>query len=148
MAAKLDVRPGSVRSRRPPEPDILATIEGRGRVAFELVQWIDEPFAEMQSLALRGEQRGAVSYGRDFLSCLRPKCRDSGSYKTPHPVELVVWTTGSEFESRLPVGPSVKDRAKQLLDMSAFERLWVVRFSRTGDKIWLRLKRSPRPRPS
>lgn len=43
--AGLCIRPGQIRSRPPPEPDILATSALRGSVAFELVEIIDSGLA-------------------------------------------------------------------------------------------------------
>lgn len=53
MATKLAVTPNSIQKRQPPEPDILCSIEGRGDVAFELVEIVDESMARRDSDALR-----------------------------------------------------------------------------------------------
>jgi len=45
-AVGLPVVPGSVDCRRPPEPDILCEVKGRGFVAFELVQTIPRGLRE------------------------------------------------------------------------------------------------------
>src|SRR5437870_1544433 len=100
-AAKLNVQPGSVESREPPEPDILCSIEGRAAVAFELVEVVDEPYAEMESIALQGRQPHAVFYGKPVLDCIRVKCRDR-TFQTAHPMELVVWGGESEQELASP----------------------------------------------
>jgi len=42
----LPVVAGSLQSRPPPEPDVLCEIQGRGPVAFELVELIDQDFQE------------------------------------------------------------------------------------------------------
>jgi len=45
-AAGLALVGESLRSREPPEPDLLCEIQGRGIVAFELVELIDQDFRE------------------------------------------------------------------------------------------------------
>ena len=45
-AAGLRVEPGTVEKRPPPEPDILCSVVGGARIAFELVEIIDRDFAE------------------------------------------------------------------------------------------------------
>ena len=140
-AAGLDVLPNSIESREPPEPDILCSIEGRGPVAFELVELVDPSYAEMESIALRGRQARSVWYGKSPLDCVRMKCRDR-SYPMQHPTELVVCAGESELELASPVDPTVADRAQQLLDFSVFQRVWVARLTESGDAIWLKLERT------
>lgn len=41
----LPIKPDSIEKRKPPEPDILCTIEGEGPVAFEMVEIIDKDLA-------------------------------------------------------------------------------------------------------
>ena len=53
--AGLPIVPGTVESRSPPEPDIVCEIEGRGRVAFELVTLFDEDLPRTLSRAVRGQ---------------------------------------------------------------------------------------------
>lgn len=42
----LHIVPSSIESRDPPSPDIVCTLEGGERVAFELVELVDEDFAK------------------------------------------------------------------------------------------------------
>jgi len=53
VAAKLAVSPNSIQKRQSPEPDILCSTDGRGDMAFELVEIIDESMARRDSDATR-----------------------------------------------------------------------------------------------
>jgi hypothetical protein len=55
LASGLDIDVGSVQSRKPPEPDIICEIAGRGMVGFELTELIDQDF--MARLGLMGRTR-------------------------------------------------------------------------------------------
>jgi hypothetical protein len=52
-SAGLAVLPGTTQKREPPEPDILCQIVGAGKVAFELVEILDEDFAGLVSEQIR-----------------------------------------------------------------------------------------------
>ena len=96
----------------------------------------------MESIALQGRQARGVAYGKVPLDCIREKCRRSSTYQTSHPIELVIWGGESEQELASEVDATVADRAQQLLDDSAFQRLWVARITPNGDSIWLKLDRA------
>jgi hypothetical protein len=133
--AGLPVVTGTTQSRPPPEPDILCEIQGRGLVAFELVDLIDSTLARTVARTLKGQAGEAVWYGKPPLDIVREKCRKH--YETPHPTELVVCAGEEEVELLSPADPSVEDRASQLVERSEFSRVWVVKLTRKESLIWL-----------
>jgi hypothetical protein len=141
--AGLPVVTGTVGSRKPPEPDILCEVQGRGLVAFELVNLIDQGLARMEAQAARGQwadqdQIPGLWYGKPVLEVIREKCRKSGTaYKTPHPIELVVCAGEEEVELMSPSTPEIQERISQLCGMSSFQRIWVVKLTRKGNSVWL-----------
>src|SRR5262245_54341311 len=80
VAAGLNVAPGSVEKRAPPEPDILCQLCDLGTTAFELVEVIDSGFAQMVSDQIRVERalceavEGLEMAARDAL---RSRLRDA-----------------------------------------------------------------------
>jgi len=135
--AGLPVLPGTVESRLPPEPDIVCEIEGRGRIAFELVTLFDEHLAKTLAQAARGKATAGTWFGDPSLETVRVKCTKK-NYETPNPIELVAWGD----DTLLPYdcwAPSFEQRLKNLVDGSAFQRLWVVNLSPKLAKsaVWL-----------
>lgn len=55
--ARLVVRPDSITSQRPPHPDVLCEIDGRGPVAFELIRLVDESWAAGIALMVTTRER-------------------------------------------------------------------------------------------
>jgi hypothetical protein len=130
----LPVASESIRSRPPPEPDILCDVAGEGLVAFELVELIDEDLARHTA---RRESNG-IWYGDPTLDTLRKKLMKK-RYRTQHPMELVAYGDGTllPHDSWLD---AFEDRLRNLLDRSAsFRRLWVVNLSSRASSpaIWL-----------
>ncbi len=68
--AGLQVVPGSVESRPSPEPDILCELADRGRIAFELVNVVDDGLMRTVARAFRGQVE-AVSFGDPTLDLIR-----------------------------------------------------------------------------
>lgn len=78
------VVPNTAEKRQPPEADILCTIVGGERVAFEMAEACAPEFAEALQL---GHE---FAWGNDVSEVtLRKKL--SKSYPTEHPVELVLY---------------------------------------------------------
>jgi hypothetical protein len=131
--AALPVVLGSVESRRPPEPDILCELANEGRVAFELVQLVDQDLA--RTLA-RGESSG-LWIGDPTLDMVRTKLIRK-SYETQYPMELLAF--GDDLLLPRDVWlPTFEQRLKNLLDESRFRRVWVVNLSRrvASRAVWL-----------
>jgi len=124
----------TVENRKPPEPDILCEVRGRGRVAFELVDLIDQGLARTTARAVRGEKVGACWYGTPPLEAVRSKCQKR--YETPHPIELVVCAGEEEVELFSPCTPTFEDRASQLIERSQFQRVWVVKLTGREKCVW------------
>ena len=125
--AGLPVLAGTVESRPPPEPDIVCEIDGRGRVAFELVTLFDEDLARMLAQAVRGDLSTGTWFGDPSLESIRVKCTKK-DYQTQHPIELVAWGD----DTLLPYNswaPSFEQRLKDLVNGSPFQRLWAVNLS-------------------
>jgi len=53
VAAGLPVEANSVEKRKPPDPDILCVMSGKGSIAFELVELVDPDFAERIGLMFK-----------------------------------------------------------------------------------------------
>jgi hypothetical protein len=87
--AGLQVVPGSVESRPSPEPDILCELADRGRVAFELVNLVNDGLMRSVARAARGEIE-AVSFGDPTLELIREKVLRK-TYETPHAMELLAY---------------------------------------------------------
>jgi hypothetical protein len=125
--AGLPVVPGSIESRRPPEPDIVCELVGGGRVAFEVVELIDQDLAGTIARAVKrpDESRG-VCFGDPTLDAIRGKLRRK--YETLHPMELLA--VGDDLMLPEDVWrPKYEQRLKDLLDGSSFQRLWVAKLS-------------------
>ena len=54
--APFTVLPGSIKSRNPPEPDILCQIENQGPVGFELTELIDQAYMARLGLMFNTKQ--------------------------------------------------------------------------------------------
>jgi hypothetical protein len=132
----LRVRPGSAASRRPPEPDILCDVNGEGPVAFELVEIIDSTLAENISVAIRDGVPARGSCVADFTGeRLRKKL--AATYKTPHPLELVMWA--NPFITPPDVWhPTFEPKLRALSGKSPFRRIWVVNLGGPDDErgVW------------
>ena len=126
--AGLMVVPGSVESRLPPEPDILCRIEDQGPVAFELVELIDQGLARSIARAA-GE---AVWTCDPTLEVAQAKMRVR-KYVTPHPMELVAYSMGGSVLPRDAWEERFAQRLQDLVDGSAFRRLWVCEMAETKD---------------
>jgi hypothetical protein len=138
--AGLPLIPGSIESRRPPEPDILCELAGSGRVAFELVDLVDEGLARTVAEAVRRPDGGAgVWFGDPTLDTVRWKLTRK-EYVTQHPTELLAY--GGDT---LPPYDVWRPKYEQLLEdvfdraHSKFRRLWVVNLGRLAadQPIWL-----------
>ncbi len=131
---------GSVESRHPPEPDILCELAGAGRVAFELVNLVDEGLARtIAEAARRPEQNSGVWVGDPTLDTIRWKLT-AKRYETRYPMELLAYGG----DTLLPYDvwrPTFEQRLTDMFDRahSAFRRLWVVNRGRLAASrpIWL-----------
>ncbi|HKW92752.1 MAG TPA: hypothetical protein VJX92_12695 [Methylomirabilota bacterium] len=61
-AAGLPIRPASIRSKQPPEPDLRCFVDGDGPVAFELGEVVNPALAEMTNQGLELRRYFARSY--------------------------------------------------------------------------------------
>lgn len=138
--ARLPLVPGSVESRPPPEPDISCELAGSGRVAFELVDLVDEDLARaVAEAARRPEESSGVWYGDQTLDTVRWKLTRT-QYATQHPMELLAYGG----DTLLPYDvwrPKFEQRLKDVFDRanSKFRRLWVVNLGplAADQPIWL-----------
>ncbi len=142
VAARLPLVADSVRSRQPPEPDILCALEDRGQVAFELVNLVDEDLMRMVARSLRGVT-AATSFGDPTMDLVTEKLVRK-NYVTPHPMELLAYGD----DTLLPYdvwAPSFEQRLRDLFDRArkqstpSFQRLWVVNLGRRfkARPVWL-----------
>ncbi len=138
-AAGLAVVADSIENRCPSEPDILCMIEGRGLVAFELVDLIDEGLARTVACAVRGKVEG-VWYGKSPLEAIRNKC--DRTYETSHPIELVVCVDDMEVELLAPPSSEFVSEATRLLQLSPFQRVWVVKLTDAEKLVWFTCTRA------
>ncbi len=118
--AGLRLVPGSIVSRPVPEPDILCQLEGQGAVAFELVELIDEGLARSISCA----DGSGVWVGDRTLEMVRTKLKTK-KYETEYPLELLAY---ADIDLLLPEDvwmPGFEQLLVQMLNGSAFRRLWV-----------------------
>jgi hypothetical protein len=126
-AARLPLVRGSIESRPPPEPDILCTVEGGTRVAFELVCLVDQDLAHVtaQAIANPAEPRG-VWFDDPTFERIREKLV-AKEYKTVHPMELLAWGDDTLLP-RSSWEPMFADQVRALFDStpSRFRRLWVA----------------------
>jgi hypothetical protein len=145
--AGLQVVSGSVESRPSPERDILCELADRGRVAFELVNLVDDGLMRSVARAARGEIE-AVSFGDPTLDLIREKVLGK-TYETPHAMELLAYGD----DTLLPYdvwAPTYEQRLIDLVDVSTsaavgdrsrrtFQRLWVANLGRTlrARPVWL-----------
>jgi hypothetical protein len=68
--AAINILPGTIESRPPPEPDILCQLENSDHVAFELTELIDQDFMARLSLMFTTRQ-----YLKRLLAKLSRTCR-------------------------------------------------------------------------
>jgi len=141
--ARLPIRPGSVESRRPPEPDILCEVEGDGPVAYELVELIDPLLAENASVAVRkGVPAEATWVGDPTRERIEAKLLKS--YRAACPVELVAWA--SPFITPPDVWQATHAEALRALAASSqFRRIWVVNLGGPADERGVWFVDPPRP---
>jgi hypothetical protein len=137
--ARLGVIADTVENRPPPEPDIFCMIEGRGPVAFELVDLIDEGLARAVARSVRGPVEG-VWYGKSPLEAIREKC--AKKYETQHPIELVICTDDLEVELLEPPSAWFAAKARRLLQRSPFQRVWVVKLTDKQKSVWFTCSRA------
>jgi hypothetical protein len=102
-AAHLPVIPGSIRSEPPPAPDILCEIQGRGPVAFELVEIVTPALVQEKENGKRLEKAFKAACERH--SILVARFRDALIY--------VGYLEGITIEKRLSVVPEVVDALMQ-----------------------------------
>jgi hypothetical protein len=114
-AAGLPVVPESVVSRRPPEPDILCTITGRGPVAFELVDLISQE--------LSNPRWPGGGYPDDTFRNVRKHLH--GTYETPHPMELIAHAHPDALSPEDVWRDKFGDLLHSMLWDSPFQALWV-----------------------
>lgn len=135
--ARLPVVPGSVQNRPTPEPDILCELAGGEKVAFELVQLVDPDLAASLARDIAAGTSTAVWYADPTLDRVREKTRKK-RYVTAHPMELLVY--GDDLMLPYDVWlPKFEKDLKDLLDGSAFRRLWVVNLTprESSRRVWL-----------
>jgi hypothetical protein len=145
-AAALDIIPGSLESRPPPEPDILCELAGRGRVAFELVNLVDEDLMRMLARAIRGTV-AAVSYGDPTIQLIEEKLLRK-TYRTPYAMELLAYGDDTllpydvwqpRFEQHLVDLVEESRNVRNHASGDTFDRLWVVNLGRRSRArpVWL-----------
>jgi|JI6StandDraft_1071083.scaffolds.fasta_scaffold145414_1 hypothetical protein len=123
--ADLKIVQGSAAKRNPPEPDILCTLVSGEFVAFELAEACAPEFAAARSLAI--QQTTAVAFGADVsVETILKKLKKT--YKTPYPVELLLYTNGM---TALRDTDIISDVAPHLANgLGPFRRIWLM-----GDSI-------------
>ena len=91
--AGLPIVPGTVESRSPPEPDIVCEIEGRGRVAFELVTLFDEDLARTLSSRPRTVDCGGPTFEQQLKNLVDGSAfrRRWGVNLSPKVANRAVW---------------------------------------------------------
>lgn len=133
----LRVRPGSVESRRPREPDILCHVTHEGPVAFELVELVDSNLREEESVAIRKNRAASATWTADTtMEMIRRKLFEK-AYETPHPMELLAWASPMITPPDVWV-PSFDADLRALRAMSGFRRIWVANLGGPDDErgIW------------
>lgn len=141
--ARLPVVPGSVQSRPTPEPDILCELPGGEKVAFELVQLVDPDLAASLARDIAAGTSTAVWFADPTLDRVREKTLKK-RYVTAHPMELLVY--GDDLMLPYDVWfPKFEKDLRDLLDGSAFRRLWVVNLTlrESSRRVWLVHPRYP-----
>lgn len=139
-AARLPVVPDSIESRSPPEPDILCEYIDGDRVAFELVELVDQGLAHVTARALADpDDIRAVWFDDPTFERIREKLTRK-EYTTPHPMELLAHG-GDTLLWREAWASKYEQRLRRLFDVtgSGFRRLWVVNLGRlaASDPVWL-----------
>lgn len=102
-AAQLPVMPGSIRSEPPRAPDILCEIQGKGLVAFELVEIVTPALA--QEMANGQKLKEALATACERHSEIAVRFRDALIY--------VGYLKGTTINKRLSVVPEVIDALLQ-----------------------------------
>src|SRR5258708_4015339 len=116
----LAIDPESVESRPPPEPDILCVVQGEGLVAFELVEICDPAIA---ATVTEMRERGGVKFVRSAdtsQNTVLKKLRKQ--YDTPHPIELLCYTSGRTVSPDDVIISYVRDVLRPA--SSCFRRIW------------------------
>jgi hypothetical protein len=119
--ASLHVIADSIESREPREPDILCSLSDGNRVAFELVDLVDQDWARNRSLpGLTGVWVGDATGER-----IRDKLTDR-EYSTPFPMELVAHDSSGLLLPKDVWNPMWSSEIMALRARSRFRRVWVV----------------------
>jgi hypothetical protein len=136
-----------VDSQPPPEPDLLCEFAERGRIAFELVNLVDQDLMRAIARSIEGKSSG-VWFGDPTLDLVAEKVLRK-NYETQYPMELLAYGD----DTLLPYDvwtPTYEQRLKDLFDTSArtllrepsrrtFQRLWVANLGRLSRArpVWL-----------
>ncbi len=126
--SSLRIVPASVAKRNPPEPDILCQIEGRGEVAFELSALRDQKSAKITSDLVKEDMPDKIPYWRyDSRKAIRHVCQKkrSRTYKTPHPIELILYSDGPLAPADVVV-PLILSAFRYGSCLGPFQRVWFM----------------------
>jgi hypothetical protein len=118
----LPIRPESIESRMPPEPDILCVHENDGKLAFELVEICAEDVARKVSAARRGQEFGFVRSADPSEDVLRKKLEKN--YDTPCPVELLCYTSGRTISPDAVILAALRPMLET--NSGKFRRVWLL----------------------
>jgi hypothetical protein len=103
LVAPFRVIQGTIESRRPPEPDIVCEIEGRGRVGFELTELIDEDYKARVNTMFKTKQH-LSTYWRNEL---KAPVRQLFEFKYGDASICVTYQEGANYRRRKRATPSL-----------------------------------------
>jgi len=123
--SEVGIEPASVSSCRPPEPDIICAVRGKGCVRFELTEACAPEFAQAIN---NPNPEGVYSCWSSDVSedTLRKKL--SKSYPVPEPVELLIFTDGATAKPDSQLIREFREILKE--SQGQFRRVWLM-----GDEI-------------
>ena len=89
--SQLPIDPSSVEKRNPPEPDLVCRHTTEGPIAFELANLCDPEIAKVIAAGPKA-RTDAFSTADPSAQVVRNKLKKT--YRTSHPIELLVYTDG------------------------------------------------------
>ncbi len=121
----------SFERRQPPEPDILLTFNGGKKVAFELVEIVDEDL--MEPIGSKPDEAFVGMIEDRLEEMLEKKFKKSKGYQTPYDVHLLAYYNGI---------PSLYEHPKdmQIIEGRIASKLGFYKFKRRLDFLCSRKK--------
>lgn len=115
------IDPTSIAKRTPPEPDLLCKHATEGLITFELVNLCDP---ELAKVIAAGPNARTDAFSTSDPSARIVKSKLGKTYKTTHPVELLIYADGPIITPDDVIVPTIR----RILESTAgpYRRVWFM----------------------